>query len=685
MNTFFDDERVSAYLDGELAADERAAFERSLASQPELAALVDELRAVQRSLGALPRERLDGGFAARVLAQATAERDAGAGAERNGKSPLPLTTSDGSPSVQVAGRTSSPWRKLAWPLAAAAAVLLLLLQTPRRDEVDRMAASSPDEAKPAEPVAKTATEPSATWDDAKGPPAPFDAPTADLSDTELREKNSAGDRERKFDRLESFEEKAAWKKAKLDDRSLALDAAPVDAVRAKQPAAKSLPRGDVDAAKDSATPRSVARGGAQFRGLEDGAYSGQNAPSAPAGERESIASRARSEGVAESRPADRLANPRTATDGERMKNGDTAFGAKQLQGQVEPESIVVSVEITRTAAANNVFYKLLADNSIVLPDDLADHFAADSVGAHRKRGDTGLGRDVALGKKVAGGDAAGGETALAEKSAAAKVLAEKEKPQSKAAAAADERLDKHPATALGSLADRRSLARTQLVDVNADQAQVAALLADMQQRPGEFTGLELFRVPASAGALLGGLGGSAVAPADNAGANPSAAPRSSAGDAPAKPSASRPTADRPTDDKTVEKKPAAPLAAAVPPPAPSEAPAAAPPRRSAAAPAHDFAEQAPSAQARIVPRLEEERRFQFAPRQQAGDKTAPAPAEKQAAQRAREPVRVLFLVRIVDPPVAGAGQGPSAGQGLAPAAPVAEPAPTTKPAPADKP
>lgn len=47
------DERMNAYLDGELDADDRAAFERELAADERLRAQVDRLRAIESGLGRL--------------------------------------------------------------------------------------------------------------------------------------------------------------------------------------------------------------------------------------------------------------------------------------------------------------------------------------------------------------------------------------------------------------------------------------------------------------------------------------------------------------------------------------------------------------------------------------------------------------------------------------------------------
>ncbi|HVX11175.1 MAG TPA: zf-HC2 domain-containing protein [Pirellulales bacterium] len=69
----FDDELLSAYLDGELNAADRARVERALAEQPESRQLLEELRSLKTSLERMPRARLPHDFAEQVLRQAEKE------------------------------------------------------------------------------------------------------------------------------------------------------------------------------------------------------------------------------------------------------------------------------------------------------------------------------------------------------------------------------------------------------------------------------------------------------------------------------------------------------------------------------------------------------------------------------------------------------------------------------------
>ena len=67
MNDVPDTELFSAYLDGELTADEQVRVEQILAASPEARQLLEELRAVGSTLQGLPQEKLDEDLSARVL------------------------------------------------------------------------------------------------------------------------------------------------------------------------------------------------------------------------------------------------------------------------------------------------------------------------------------------------------------------------------------------------------------------------------------------------------------------------------------------------------------------------------------------------------------------------------------------------------------------------------------------
>ncbi|MGE3239552.1 MAG: anti-sigma factor, partial [Pirellulales bacterium] len=66
----FDDELLSAYLDGELTAEERARVEERLSVDPASRQLLDELRSVSQAMQGLPHAKLSGDLRESVLRRA---------------------------------------------------------------------------------------------------------------------------------------------------------------------------------------------------------------------------------------------------------------------------------------------------------------------------------------------------------------------------------------------------------------------------------------------------------------------------------------------------------------------------------------------------------------------------------------------------------------------------------------
>ncbi|HUY35884.1 MAG TPA: zf-HC2 domain-containing protein [Pirellulales bacterium] len=144
-----EEELLSAYLDGELPADERGRVERLLAEQPESRQWLDELRSLRSTLEGVPRYRLENDFAERVLRAAErtmlsgevafsgeaalSAKVEGDASEANGRSreagkPAPGSLSGGVWSSPGAGWS---WRRARRPLVCAglslAAGLLIML------------------------------------------------------------------------------------------------------------------------------------------------------------------------------------------------------------------------------------------------------------------------------------------------------------------------------------------------------------------------------------------------------------------------------------------------------------------------------------------------------------------------------------------------------------------------------
>ncbi len=115
-----DDERISAYLDGELKAEERAEFEQLLHDRSDYRDAVGELEVVRDTVRELPQESLPDDFYKRVLRRAET---------------VMLTTSSvetvRSLEVESPVPTSRNLRRWIWPLAAIAAALLIMLIQPQ--------------------------------------------------------------------------------------------------------------------------------------------------------------------------------------------------------------------------------------------------------------------------------------------------------------------------------------------------------------------------------------------------------------------------------------------------------------------------------------------------------------------------------------------------------------------------
>jgi anti-sigma factor RsiW len=142
MDPFQNDERISAYLDGELTADEQGQFEERLAESAELRQLVEELRALRGSLDLLPRHRLEDDFAAQVLRRAerevlTASGSPSSGTASYGTPSYGTAASDSAvdgrltPSSLVADHSSQPkrrsWRPLIYAAATIATAVLIMV------------------------------------------------------------------------------------------------------------------------------------------------------------------------------------------------------------------------------------------------------------------------------------------------------------------------------------------------------------------------------------------------------------------------------------------------------------------------------------------------------------------------------------------------------------------------------
>jgi hypothetical protein len=152
MNEKLTDERISAYLDDELSAEERADIERQLAESADLRLAVEELRALHAGMQSLPRYKLESSIADRVLQLAEREilvggrADGGRAdggrtdgdpivADTNGQAlaaaenrPQPASPPTSAPLSQhesVRHEAWFSWRNLVWSASAAAVAALV--------------------------------------------------------------------------------------------------------------------------------------------------------------------------------------------------------------------------------------------------------------------------------------------------------------------------------------------------------------------------------------------------------------------------------------------------------------------------------------------------------------------------------------------------------------------------------
>ncbi len=140
MTSPFSDELISAYLDGELTAEEQTLVEKQLRGDAELRRMCDELRALRFTLQSLPAADPAEDLADRVLRQA--ERRMLTGEESVAQS-TPTTCTPAVPAISETGPARRHWRLVAGAVASLAALLLLALWLPGQlAEDSRMAGGS---------------------------------------------------------------------------------------------------------------------------------------------------------------------------------------------------------------------------------------------------------------------------------------------------------------------------------------------------------------------------------------------------------------------------------------------------------------------------------------------------------------------------------------------------------------
>jgi len=156
MNNVPENELLSAYLDGELTAEEQAQVERLLAANPEARQLVDELRALSSSVKALPPHKIGRDISEEVLSRAKRGMPAQPMPARPGEQETP----EGEAPLwrAVVRRVARP-RNFVWSGVAVAVVVLLMVMKPETTTEPRARSVAMKWAADADEAAATASPP----------------------------------------------------------------------------------------------------------------------------------------------------------------------------------------------------------------------------------------------------------------------------------------------------------------------------------------------------------------------------------------------------------------------------------------------------------------------------------------------------------------------------------------------
>jgi anti-sigma factor RsiW len=137
MNNVPQDELLSAYLDGELTAEEQAEVEQLLAANPAARQLLEELRALSSALQAMPAYTLEEDLSGRVLRLAERRMLAGSGESTRDTEPVgTIPAREGPLWRSILRRTVTP-RAVLWS-GLAVAVAVVLTMAPWEAEQPRM-------------------------------------------------------------------------------------------------------------------------------------------------------------------------------------------------------------------------------------------------------------------------------------------------------------------------------------------------------------------------------------------------------------------------------------------------------------------------------------------------------------------------------------------------------------------
>lgn len=202
MKPEFSDEHISAYLDGELTAEESRQIEQLLVDNREHRQVFYELRDMRNKLKSLPQEKLPADFSQRVLAMAKTEI-----AQAKGNGRKTEVTKPVAPSVAPPHPAQTGWiAAVTLAAASAAAVLGLLAFPPVLPELQNPVALAPT---------SQPNERSETGEDSNGEQLGMGPAKKEDASELQRNRRTAGDelelqqRQKKFKNTKEIEEKSS--------------------------------------------------------------------------------------------------------------------------------------------------------------------------------------------------------------------------------------------------------------------------------------------------------------------------------------------------------------------------------------------------------------------------------------------------------------------------------------------
>ncbi|MGD0516438.1 MAG: zf-HC2 domain-containing protein [Thermoguttaceae bacterium] len=369
MNDLPDNELLSAYLDGELTAEERAQVEHLLATKPAAGKLLDELRSLSAALKSLPRQQLGEDLSENVLRIAERRRLTEKMGTGSAEVPVPIFSEPSPIYSTILRRLKNP-RLWVWEIVIVAVAVLLMVYYPNQNANRNVAAPGNAErniAMASKPeVKQTITE---RTSDKRAVQSP------DLGDrNELSALRKSGGEAGKTDalgRLEGVEKPAEGKSAAAPERS-ALDRADLakkDGVTfSDKLAAKDMPKAAFKAAAKgaAAAAESAAPPSTPAAGLTIQSQSQSGGPLIA----ETVNA---SNSLSQNKPAE----PPAEKEAGEKESADRATG----KAASADELLVVHCEITPEAVKNHAFDKILADNAIVWSETPKENRDAENLSA----------------------------------------------------------------------------------------------------------------------------------------------------------------------------------------------------------------------------------------------------------------------------------------------------------------